>query len=319
MSNVLLEVKGLKTHFHTTMGLIKAVDGVDLRVLEGEAVGLVGESGCGKTMTAHSIVRLVPMPPGIIEDGQIWFRGTDLLSLPEHEMRNWRGQKISVVFQDPMTYLNPVLKIEKQIAEVITHEPKEKTIIELLESVGIPEPAKIARAYPHELSGGMRQRVLIAIAVANNPPLLIADEPTTALDVTVQAQILELIRTIKEKQGTSLLLITHDLGVVAEMCDRVYVMYAGKVVESADVFSIFEDPLHPYTQGLLKSALSIAEFRENLETIEGTVPDLINPPLGCRFHNRCPKAMPICKETEPPFAEAKAGCQVSCWLYSDHE
>lgn len=319
MSNVLLEVKGLKTYFHTSMGLIKAVDGVNLHVLEGEAVGLVGESGCGKTMTAHSIMRLVPMPPGAIEDGHIWFGSIDLLSLSEHEMRNFRGQKIAMIFQDPMTYLNPVMKIEKQIGEVILHAPNEKTTIEILESVGIPEPAKVAKAYPHELSGGMRQRVLIAIAMANNPPLLIADEPTTALDVTVQAQILDLIRAIKEKRGTSLLLITHDLGIVAEMCDRVYVMYAGNIVESADVFSTFEDPLHPYTQGLLRSALSIAEFRENLETIEGTVPDLLNPPSGCRFHNRCPKAMPICRKTEPPLIESRARRQVSCWLYGEHE
>jgi len=317
MNNVLLEIKGLKTYFHTGLGTVRAVDGVSLRVLKGEAVGLVGESGCGKTMTAHSIMKLVPTPPGVIEEGELWFRDMDLLKLPDYDMRKIRGREISMVFQDPMTYLNPVMKIGKQIAEVMSGPPQERLVVGLLESVGIPEPSKVANQYPHELSGGMRQRVLIAIAMANDPALLIADEPTTALDVTIQAQILDLIKTIKTEKGTSLLLITHDLGIVADMCDRVYVMYAGKIAESGDVYSIFEEPLHPYTQGLLRSSLSIAEFRETLETIEGTVPNLLDPPSGCRFHPRCPMAMSICKEKEPTLTQQKPGHEVCCWLFED--
>lgn len=319
MENILLDVRGLKTYFHISLGVVRAVDGVNLCVSKGEAVGLVGESGCGKTMTAHSIMKLVPSPPGFIEEGEIWFRNTDLLRLGEQEMRKFRGREVSMVFQDPMTYLNPVMKVGKQIAEVLVSPTRDRTVIKLLESVGIPDPLKVADQYPHELSGGMRQRVLIAIAMANDPPLLIADEPTTALDVTIQAQILDLIKTIKTEKGTSLLLITHDLGIVAEMCDRVYVMYAGKIVESGDVFSIFEEPLHPYAQGLLRSSLSIAEFRENLETIEGTVPNLLDPPSGCRFHPRCPMAMSVCREKEPSLIQEKPGHEVSCWLYEKDE
>jgi len=311
----LLDIRELRTYFHTSAGLIKAVDGVSLHVDEGEAVGLVGESGCGKTMTAHSVMKLVPSPPGVIENGTIHFQGTDLLRLSERDMRAIRGKKLSIVFQDPMTFLNPVMKIGRQIGEVLNNQSDSKTIIQLLASMGIPEAARIAEQYPHELSGGMRQRVLIAIAIANNPALMIADEPTTALDVTIQAQILDLIKTVKRDNGTALLLITHDLGIVADMCDRVYVMYAGKVVESGDVFSMFEEPLHPYTQGLLRSALSIAEFRESLETIAGTVPNLLDPPKGCRFHPRCPQVMPVCQQAEPPVTEVRLGCQVSCWLY----
>ncbi|HXG52546.1 MAG TPA: ABC transporter ATP-binding protein [candidate division Zixibacteria bacterium] len=315
MENVLLEVKGLKTYLRTSLGLVRAVDGVDLCISKGEAVGLVGESGCGKTMTAHSLLKLVPSPPGFIEEGEIRFRGRDLLRLDEREMREVRGREISMVFQDPMTYLNPVMKVGRQIAEAIAAPAPEQSVLKLLESVGIADPPKVAQQYPHELSGGMRQRVLIAIAVANAPSLLIADEPTTALDVTVQAQILDLVKTIKAEKGTSLLLITHDLGIVAEICDRIYVMYAGKIVESGDVFSIFEEPLHPYTQGLLRSSLSIAEFREKLETIEGAVPNLLDPPAGCRFHPRCPAAMSVCREKEPSPVQEKPGRQVSCWLY----
>lgn len=313
MNDVLLDIDQLKTYFHTGLGIVRAVDGVSLRVFKGEAVGLVGESGCGKTMTAHSIMRLVPAP-GVIEGGRLWFGGRDLLQLSDHDMREIRGREISMIFQDPMTYLNPVMKIGKQIAEVMPGS-REASVIGLLESVGIPEPGRVANQYPHELSGGMRQRVLIAIAMANDPALLIADEPTTALDVTIQAQILDLIETIQKEKGTSLLLITHDLGIVAELCARVYVMYAGKIVEAGDVFSIFEEPLHPYTQGLLRSSLSIAEFREHLETLEGTVPNLLDPPRGCRFHPRCPVALPICREKEPRLSRGEGGREVSCWLF----
>lgn len=317
MENDLLEIQGLKTYFHTGQGIVKAVDGVSLRVSKGEAVGLVGESGSGKTMTAHSIMKLVPAP-GVIEEGRILFRGTDLLNLSDPAIRKIRGRQISMIFQDPMTYLNPVIKVGKQIAEVMPEPPGEQRLIELLEAVGIPEPERRLSDYPHELSGGMRQRILIAIAMANNPLLLIADEPTTALDVTIQAQILDLIRRIQKEKEMSLLLISHDLGIVAGLCDRVYVMYAGKIVESGDVFSIFERPLHPYTQGLLRSSLSIAEFREHLEVIEGSVPNLLEPPPGCRFHPRCPSAMLVCKEREPFLTEPSSAHAVSCWLYENH-
>lgn len=318
MENDLLEIQGLKTYFHTGQGIVKAVDGVSLRVSKGEAVGLVGESGCGKTMTAHSIMKLVPAP-GVIEEGRILFRGTDLLKLSDPAIRKIRGRQISMIFQDPMTYLNPVIKVGKQIAEVMPDSPGERRVIELLEAVGIPEPERRLSDYPHELSGGMRQRILIAIAMANNPLLLIADEPTTALDVTIQAQILDLIRRIQKEKEMSLLIISHDLGIVAGLCDRVYVMYAGKIVESGDVFSIFERPLHPYTQGLLRSSLSIAEFRKRLEVIEGSVPNLLDPPPGCRFHPRCPSAMDVCKEREPFLTEPSSAHEVSCWLHENHE
>ncbi|MGH7844873.1 MAG: ABC transporter ATP-binding protein [Candidatus Binatia bacterium] len=319
MNGSLLEIADLKTYVHTRAGTVRAVDGVSLRIKAGETVGLVGESGCGKTMTAHSIMRLIPSPPAAIEGGQILFQGADLLRLSENEMRGLRGRRVAMVFQDPMTFLNPVMKIGKQIAEAAANPRAERDIIGLLDSVGIPDPERVSRQYPHELSGGMRQRVLIAIAIVNNPNLLIADEPTTALDVTVQRQILWLLKSIRETKQTALLLITHDLGIVAEMCDRVYVMYAGKIVETADVFSLFEEPLHPYTQGLIRSALSIAEFRPTLTTIEGTVPDLSRPPPGCRFHPRCPHVMDVCKEKEPALQELKSGHSTSCWLYPFHD
>jgi peptide/nickel transport system ATP-binding protein len=318
MDEHLLEITGLKTYIHTRAGCVRAVDDVSLRINAGETVGLVGESGCGKTMTAHSIMRLIPSPPAAIEGGHISFQGSDLLDLSEDEMRALRGRQIAMVFQDPMTFLNPVIRIGAQIAEAASGDTGERELVTLLQSVGIPYPERVIKQYPHELSGGMRQRVLIAIAIVNNPALLIADEPTTALDVTVQTQILSLLKSIREQKGTALLLITHDLGIVAEMCDRVYVMYAGKIVETADVFSLFEEPLHPYTQGLLKSALSIAEFSPTLTTIEGSVPDLSNPPAGCRFHPRCPHVMDLCKEKEPPLDELKPGHLASCWLYQSH-
>ncbi len=303
---------------------MRAVDGVSLAIQKGEALGLVGESGCGKTMTAFSIMGLVPSP-GKIVGGEIWFSydnsRKDLTKIPEEDMRKVRGGKISMVFQDPMTYLNPVMRICDQIGEaIVLHQevPRNEArrrAIELLEKVRIPIPSTIAQYYPHELSGGMRQRALIATAISCNPDLLIADEPTTALDVTVQAQVLELIKQLKREMNMALMLITHDLGIVADTCDRVCVMYAGRIVEEGDVYEIYREPRHPYTIGLLKSTLSIDEFKETLVTIEGTVPDLTNLPPECRFRPRCSEVTDRCRETAPPMVEVKKGHKVSCWLY----
>ncbi len=324
MREPVLTVRDLKMHFFTYDGVVKAVDGVNLEIGKGEVIGLVGESGCGKSMTAFSIVRLVPSP-GRILGGEVVFRGKKLLELTEREMRNIRGKEISMIFQDPLTYLNPIMKIGDQIAEnILLHQGFKKKevnrkVIEALEMVRLPTPAKIAKYYPHQLSGGMRQRVMIAMAISCNPSLLIADEPTTFLDVTVQAQILNLIRDLTKKLRISLIMITHDLGIVAEICDRVYIMYAGKIVEQADVLSLYEDCKHPYTVGLLESALSIDEFKEKLESIKGTVPELINPPSGCRFHPRCEQRKAICSQKEPPLIEIDQMHTVSCWLYSEEK
>lgn len=321
----LLEILNLKTHFYTSRGAVRAVDGVNLAVRKGEAVGLVGESGCGKTMTAFSVMRLVPSP-GRIVGGEIWFSDgnsrQNLAEIPEEEMRDVRGDKIAMVFQDPMTYLNPVMRIYDQIAEAIMlhqevpRDEARKKAIELLAKVRIPAPLTVAQYYPHELSGGMRQRALIAMAISCNPELLIADEPTTALDVTVQAQVLELIKQLKREMNMALMLITHDLGIVADTCDRVCVMYAGEIVEEGDVYEIYKEPKHPYTMGLLKSTLSIDEFKETLVTIEGVVPDLTNPPQGCRFHPRCSNVSGRCREAPPPTVEVCKSARVSCWLYA---
>jgi peptide/nickel transport system ATP-binding protein len=317
-------VRDLKTYFYTSRGIVRAVDGVSLLVQKGKAVGLVGESGSGKTVTALSIMRLVPLPGKIVE-GSIHFGKKDVLSLSRKDLRMMRGRDISMVFQDPMTYLNPVMKIGSQINETLMLHQKvgERTAtrmaIKVLESVGMPAPARVISAYPHELSGGMRQRVLFAIALACNPMLLILDEPTTALDVTIQAQILELISQIREYQGISQIVITHDLGIVAEVCDEVYVMYAGKIVEHADVFELYENPLHPYTKGLLESVLSIDEFKKKLVSIEGTVPSLIDVPIGCRFAARCSFAMKTCMEKESSLILGSGGHEVACWLYSEEE
>ena len=299
--------------------MVRAVDGVDLAIKAGEAVGLVGESGCGKSTLAFSVLGLVPSPPGKIAGGKVIFKGRDLLGLGRQEMRRVRGKEISMIFQDPATYLNPVMTIGDQIAESIKlHQPsrdaKEATL-QALEAVRMPDPASVEQSYPHQMSGGMKQRALIGMAVACRPSLLIADEPTMALDVTVQAQILSLIIDLRDRLDTTLLLITHDLGIVAEICDRVYVMYAGQVVETASVFDLFENPKHPYTQGLLRSVLSIDEFKETLEWIPGEVPDLVSPPAGCRFGPRCPEVTPRClTETPPPFS-SKNGWEVYCWMY----
>jgi len=322
---LLLEILNLKTHFYTSRGAVRAVDGVNFAIRKGEAVGLVGESGCGKTMTAFSVMRLVPSP-GKIVGGEIWFSDwnsrRNLAKIPEEEMRDVRGGKIAMVFQDPMTYLNPVMRIYDQIAEAIMlhqevpREEARKKAIELLAKVRIPAPLTVAQYYPHELSGGMRQRALIAMAISCNPELLIADEPTTALDVTVQAQVLELIKQLKREMNMALMLITHDLGIVADTCDRVCVMYAGEIVEEGDVYEIYKEPKHPYTMGLLKSTLSIDEFKENLVTIEGVVPDLTNPPQGCRFHPRCSNVSDRCREAPPPTVEVGKSARVSCWSYA---
>jgi len=320
----LLDIKGLKTYFFTEEGVVRAVDGIDLRIDRGETLGVVGESGCGKTVTALSIMRLIPMPPGRIVEGQMVWQNRDLVTLPPAQMRKVRGKEISMVFQEPMTSLNPVFTIGEQIAEAIRlHErlgrrdAMAKTV-EMLKIVHIPNPERRVKEYPHQLSGGMRQRVMIAMALSCNPKLLIADEPTTALDVTIQAQILDLLNELKAKIGMAVLLITHDMGVIAETAQRVMVMYAGKVVEEAPVKDLFKEPLHPYTQGLLRSIPRIdtaATTKRRLEAIPGVVPSLLNLPKGCKFEPRCPHAKPVCKDQEPVLKEMKPGHKVSCWLY----
>jgi len=308
MSEPLLRVEGLKTHFHTGRGVARAVDGVSFTLGRGETLGVVGESGCGKSVTALSILRLIPSPPGRIEGGAIHFDGRNLLDLTEREMRSVRGREIAMIFQEPMTSLNPVFTIGNQIAEAITvHEKRPKAevqarVVELLKLVGIPAPEARAHEYPNQLSGGMRQRAMIAMALACDPKILIADEPTTALDVTVQAQILDLMAGLRERLGMSILLITHDLGVVAEFCDRVAVMYAGRVVEQATAAEIFANPRHPYTKGLLQSVpQGRGDYtrRERLSAIPGSVPDLTALPKGCLYANRCPLARDRCRESEP--------------------
>lgn len=318
----LLEIKNLRTYFYTEDGVVPAVDDVSFHVKSGETLGIVGESGCGKSVTSISILRLVPNPPGkIMEGSEIIFNGRNILEIPENDMRKVRGNEISMIFQEPMTSLNPVFKIGKQIEEVMfLHEKMSKAsarekAVEMLKLVGIPRPEKVVDEFPHVLSGGMRQRAMIAMALACNPKLLIADEPTTALDVTVQAQILELMKELKEKMNSSVILITHNLGVVAETCDRIIVMYAGKIVEEGDANSIFEKPLHPYTQGLLASIPSLDRKQEKLDSIPGVVPNPLNMPKGCRFSPRCSKAMKICKEKSPSTVVLGEERRVSCFLY----
>jgi oligopeptide/dipeptide ABC transporter ATP-binding protein len=319
MKPPLLEVHDLRTTFRTDGGLVRAVDGVSFHLEEGETLGLVGESGCGKSVTALSILRLIPRPPGEISGGPIRFRGEDLLAKSEPEMRKIRGNAISMVFQEPMTSLNPVYTCGFQIMEAIRlHQRRSRAearerAIEMLRVVGIASPEERVDAYPHQLSGGMRQRVMIAMALSCNPALLIADEPTTALDVTIQAQILDLIGRLRREFGMSVLIITHDLGVVAEVADRVAVMYAGKVVEHAPVAAIFARPLHPYTQGLITSIPRLGLEVERLQVIPGTVPDASAFPAGCRFHPRCPLADRRCELEEPGLVAAGADHQVACW------
>lgn len=323
MSERLVEVRNLRTHFFTEDGVVPAVDGVNLYIKRGETLGVVGESGCGKSVTSLSIMRLIPNPPGKIVEGEIIFEGEDLLKKSEAAMRKIRGNDISMIFQEPMTSLNPVYTIGDQIAEAIelhqglSHKEAIDKAIEMLRLVGIPVPERRVREYPHQLSGGMRQRVMIAMALSCNPKLLVADEPTTALDVTIQAQILELMKRLKKELGMAIMLITHDLGVVAEMAERVVVMYGGKVVEEADVVSIFTHPLHPYTEGLLKSIPRLDTQLGALHVIEGVVPNPLHLPVGCRFNPRCPYVIDKCKESQPPLEEIIPGRFVACFIAKD--
>ncbi len=316
----LLEIIDLRTEFNTEEGRAVVVDGVSFSVGRGETVGLVGESGCGKSVTALSIMRLVPDPPGRITGGSVMLEGRDILRLPEKEMRKVRGNEISIVFQEPLTSLNPVFTCGEQIREAIAlhqglgrRQSKEKAI-EMLRLVRIPDPAARYSNYPHQMSGGMRQRVMIAMALSCQPKLLIADEPSTALDVSVQAQIMELLSDLKEEMGMSVLLITHDLSVVAQMAQRVVVMYAGVIVEEAGIDSLFEDPGHPYTEGLLGSIPRIDRRVDRLSVIPGRVPDPMGLPPGCRFSDRCPKCMDRCRQAEPPMFDTGGGHMTRCWL-----
>jgi oligopeptide/dipeptide ABC transporter ATP-binding protein len=325
-AEALLQVKNLRTTFYTADGSVDAVDNVSFNVRRGEAVALVGESGCGKSVTAMSIMRLVAVP-GKITAGEILFKGRDLAKLPERDMRDVRGNDIAMVFQEPMTSLNPVFKIGAQVAEAIRIHRKVgkkeawRQAGEMLELVSIPDPHKRLHDYPHQLSGGMRQRVMIAIALSCDPELLIADEPTTALDVTIQAQIMELLAGLQKKLGLAVLLITHDLGVVAEFCERVVVMYTGRVVEEAPVGELFANPAHPYTRGLLKSLPSIekvnAASQERLSTIAGMVPPISNLPRGCKFNPRCPDVMDICLGNEPALMPVQREQSARCYLHGD--
>ncbi len=321
--DTILKVKGLKTYFYDRKGKVPAVDGVDFTVRKGETLGIVGESGCGKSVTSMSILKLLP-PEGKVVEGEILFKGRDLTKCSSSEMEKIRGKEIAMIFQEPMTSLNPVYTVGQQIGEMIkTHEQLSKKqlrekAIEMLKLVGIPSPEKRIDEYPHELSGGMRQRVMIAMALFCNPELLIADEPTTALDVTIQAQILELMRELKNKLGTSIMMITHDLGVIAEMADYVLVMYAGMVMEYCSVRDLFQKPLHPYTQGLINSLPRIDDAKDKLYVIEGSVPSLYDMPEGCRFWPRCPHAKEICKTRIPELYDC-GGRKVRCFLYDDEE
>jgi oligopeptide/dipeptide ABC transporter ATP-binding protein len=319
----LLEIKNLKTHFFTRDGTVKAVDGVSMSVDDGKTLGLVGESGCGKSITAMSILRLIGRPGRIVE-GEILLDGRDLVKLSESGIRDVRGNAISMIFQEPMTSLNPVYTCGDQISETVSlhldlgRKESMARAVEMLRLVGIPDAKRRAGEYPHQLSGGMRQRVMIAMALSTNPELLIADEPTTALDVTIQAQILELMKEMRSKNQMAIILITHDLGVVAEMADEVVVMYAGKVVEKSDVATIFERPHHPYTKGLLASIPRLGDRRQRLEVIKGMVPNPLNLPEGCLFKRRCPYAMPIC-DTAPPLQQVAPGQLSRCWLTPEGE
>ncbi|NBK20576.1 MAG: ABC transporter ATP-binding protein [Spirochaetia bacterium] len=327
-AKAVLEVKGLQTYFKTDAGIVKAVDGVSFVVHEGETLGIVGESGSGKSVTNLSIMRLIPSPPGKIVGGQVLFEGQDILKMSESEMRDIRGDKISMIFQDPMTSLNPFLKISTQMIETIRlHNPqmgKKEALersIEMLKLVGIPSPAKRINSYPHQFSGGMRQRVMIAQALSCDAQVLLADEPTTALDVTIQAQILELIAKINSEMGTAVILVTHDLGVVAGMCDKVCVMYAGRIVETALTDDLYAKPAHPYTEGLIKSVprMDTANKDKRLFSIEGQPPNVIDLPPCCPFHPRCDKAMEVCERAYPPPKDLGNHHEVACWLYLDEK
>lgn len=322
-----LQVKNLKTYFKTDDGIVKAVDGVSFDLRRGETLGIVGESGSGKSVTNLSLMKLIPSPPGRIVDGQVIFNDKDILTYPESSMRKIRGNSISMIFQDPMTSLNPFLRISTQMVETLvlhqhmTKAQAKKKAIEMLELVGIPAPEKRIDSYPHQFSGGMRQRVMIAMALSCNAEVLIADEPTTALDVTIQAQILEIIKDLADRFGTSVIMITHDLGVVAGMCDNVCVMYAGRIVEKGATEKLFADPHHPYTVGLINSVprMDKSDERQRLFSIEGQPPNLIDLPDCCPFHPRCDKAMDICRRKYPGLKDMGDGTSVACWLYKEHE
>ncbi|MRG28885.1 ABC transporter ATP-binding protein [Laceyella tengchongensis] len=324
MTQPVLEIQHLKLHFFTDKGVVKAVDGLDLTIREGEIVGLVGESGCGKSVTSLAVMGLVPQPPGKIVDGSIRFQGTDLTKASQRELRQIRGKDMAMIFQEPMTSLNPLFTIGNQLIEAVrAHRSCSKAEArelarEMLEKVGIARKG-VLDEYPHQLSGGMRQRVMIAMAMILNPRLLIADEPTTALDVTIQAQILELMQRLNEEFGTAILLITHDLGVVAEMCDRIVVMYAGQVVEETDRYRLFRQPRHPYTQGLLQSIPKLDEQKERLYAIPGQVPNPYQMPAGCRFAPRCTQVMDVCRQTVPPLAPVEQGHVSRCFLHQKEE
>lgn len=318
----LLEVNNLKTHFFTEDGVVEAVNGLSFKLRQGETLGIVGESGSGKSVTSLSIMRLISHP-GKIVAGEIKFEGNELLNISERQMRSIRGNDISMIFQEPMTALNPVFTIGNQLSESFSlHQGlgKEEAMqrsVEMLRLVGIPAAEKRVNEYPHQLSGGMRQRVMIAMALSNNPKLLIADEPTTALDVTIQAQILDLVQGLKEKFGTAIILITHDMAVIAETVQRVIVMYAGAIVEEAPVRDLFHNPKHPYTRGLLGSIPKLHEDRDRLDTIPGVVPNLLNLPSGCRFANRCAHATELCMEKQPELKWLNEEHRVSCWLHAE--
>jgi len=316
----LLDVRNLHTEFVTYDGVVKAVSGVDFEIRSGESLALVGETGCGKSVTAYSVLRLI-RPPGRIAEGEVIFNGQDLLKISERELEEIRGSKIAMIFQEPMTSLNPVFTIGDQLAFVlmkhkkVTRKEALQQSVEVIKKVRIADPHRVARQYPHELSGGMRQRVLIAMALSLSPELVICDEATTYLDVTVQAQILRLVNDLRKKINASMLLITHNLGVVAHNCNRVAVMYAGTIVETSDVATLFDDPKHPYVQGLLKSIPILTKNINRLESIPGTVPSLIHPPSGCRFHPRCNRAMPLCKNRKPLLLNVGDRQHVACHLY----
>ena len=315
----LIDVNDLQTYFHTEEGTVKAVDGVSFEIYPGETLGVVGESGCGKSVTSLSIMRLIESPPGQIENGEILFNGKDLTKLSQKEMRKIRGNDISMIFQEPMTSLNPVYTVGDQIMEaILIHKDVNKKqarqeAIDMLRKVGIPLPEQRVDEYPHQLSGGMRQRIMIAMALSCDPQLLIADEPTTALDVTIQAQILELMNSLKREFGMAIMMITHDLGVIAEVSDRVAVMYAGKIVEYTDVKTLYADPKHPYTWGLMHSIPHIEKELDRLEAIPGNVPNPLNFPTGCKYNTRCPFATDKCRTDEPDIVEVEEGHHVACW------
>lgn len=320
----LLEVRHLQTQFRTEHGLVKSVDDVSFRIDAGEVLGIVGESGCGKSVTSYSIMGLIEAP-GEVAGGEIWLEDRELTKLSRKQLRKIQGKEMAMIFQEPLTSLNPLLTVGLQISEVLSRHKKlskrevKEQSVEMLRQVGIPRPDKIYHSFPHELSGGMRQRVMIAIALSCGPKLLIADEPTTALDVTIQAQILKLMKELRDNLNTSIMLITHDLGVVAEMADRVIVMYAGQVVEEGNVYDIYRAPKHPYTKGLMNSTPKLHDDKNTLESIPGTVPPLSNMPSGCRFHPRCPLAHDQCAKEAPALEKLKSGAQVRCWLHREGE